>query len=386
MTAESDVSPPSPLAPLAPLNVPLSPSAGNVAKLSQLTKPTPSTPSSLLLAPLSVSSPSSQLPAVPGRIRSGGPRSARSNNAPASATSSACSRWTAESSSGLRPVSAAEQNHLARLRAAREADLALLRAGGYAAARALAEKARPHIVARVDQQARRERERRSHQIAVAYSTQAAISPATAHRSATAAAAPPGSLAGPSSAAAGGRSHGGRPGASLELTRTILGEGATSKVWLGRFGPTRCEVAAKVVRKADMNEEELGWIRDEIAIHKRLRHPHVCTLHGALESPTTLTIVLALCRGGSLCDTMGRALETNSPIPEARLHSTFLQLCGALHYCHRHGVVHRDLKLDNLCWADQRERVRDAQEEISQPTLVTRRLRLPAHCRSLGQRG
>ena len=67
------------------------------------------------------------------------------------------------------------------------------------------------------------------------------------------------------------------------------------------------------------------------------------------------MVLALCRGGSLCDTMGRALTSRLPMAEAKVHSTFCQLCGALHYCHRHGVVHRDIKLDNLCWSEPSER-------------------------------
>jgi len=52
--------------------------------------------------------------------------------------------------------------------------------------------------------------------------------------------------------------------------------------------------------------------------------------------------------------MGHALETNSPLPEARCHTAFVQLCGAVHYCHRSGVVHRDIKLDNLVWADEAE--------------------------------
>ena len=166
---------------------------------------------------------------------------------------------------------------------------------------------------------------------------------------------------------------------LVLTDEFLGEGATAKVWLAKFGPTRSEVAAKVVTKATLNGEQLGWIRDEIAIHKQLRHPHICTLHGAIEDASSITMVLSLCRGGrlerhtnpeadttrplasnahlrasqarapshlvagSLCDTMGRALESQSPLPEDRCRHAYAQLCGALHYCHRTGVVHRDVK-------------------------------------------
>ena len=131
---------------------------------------------------------------------------------------------------------------------------------------------------------------------------------------------------------------------LEVTDELLGEGATGRVWLGKFGPARAAVAAKVVRKSALNAEQLGWIREEIAIHRPLRHPNICTLHGAVEDASSITMVLALCKGGSLCDTMGRALETNAPLGEKRSRAAFCQLLGALHYCHRNGVVHRDIKL------------------------------------------
>ena len=147
-----------------------------------------------------------------------------------------------------------------------------------------------------------------------------------------------------------------PAMKLELTDELLGEGVTGKVWAARFGPTSTMVAAKIVEKGALGAEQLQWIRDEIAIHRQLRHPHVCTLHGAIESPATITMVLSLCRGGTLTDTMGRALEQQKPLSEAKVHSAFVQLCGALHYCHRIGVVHRDIKLDNLCWTDGDERM------------------------------
>ena len=141
---------------------------------------------------------------------------------------------------------------------------------------------------------------------------------------------------------------------LILSNELLGEGATGKVWLARFGAMRTEVAAKVVRKSELNSEQLGWIHEEIKIHREMRHPHICKLHGALEDAQCITMVLSLCRGTTLSDTMGNALSTGSPLPEEYCRSAFRQLCGALHYCHRNGVVHRDIKLDNLVWVDERE--------------------------------
>ena len=56
-----------------------------------------------------------------------------------------------------------------------------------------------------------------------------------------------------------------------------------------FGDTRTEVAAKVVSKKGLDKDQIGWIREEIAIHKRLRHPNIRTLHGSFESLSKITL-------------------------------------------------------------------------------------------------
>ena len=145
------------------------------------------------------------------------------------------------------------------------------------------------------------------------------------------------------------------GSLVELTDTLLGEGATSQVWLGHFGPQRLEVAAKVVSKAGLGKDEIKWFREEIAIHKKLRHPNICMLHGAFEDLKKFTMVLSLCRGGSLCDTMGRALVSGEPLSEALVRHAFVQLLAALRHCHGLGIVHRDVKLENCCWTTREER-------------------------------
>ncbi len=153
---------------------------------------------------------------------------------------------------------------------------------------------------------------------------------------------------------GGRGGGGGGGGGgLEVSNVLLGEGASSRVMLGRMGPSdEWGVAVKVCSKATMDDHELQWVREEIGIHKQLHHPHIVRLHQAFETSSSLTIVLSLCRGGSLCDEMGRVLESGTPMGEERARRLFVQMAGALHYCHRSGVVHRDVKLDNLCFVDE----------------------------------
>ena len=71
----------------------------------------------------------------------------------------------------------------------------------------------------------------------------------------------------------------------------------------------------------------------------------CSVPGC-PAPPSGTLRLTLVR------ILGRAVGHR--LPEARCRATFVQLCGALHYCHRNGVVHRDIKLDNLVWVDPQE--------------------------------
>lgn len=83
-----------------------------------------------------------------------------------------------------------------------------------------------------------------------------------------------------------------------------------------------------------SQEEIRWFRDEIAIHKKLRHPNICTLHGAFEDLRKFTMVLSLCQGGSLCDTLNlcpmlcpRSLGWDT-LSAARPHSDLHPAAGA----------------------------------------------------------
>ena len=116
-------------------------------------------------------------------------------------------------------------------------------------------------------------------------------------------------------------------------------GSAAQVWLAHFGDTRNEVAAKVVSKKGLDKDQIGWIREEIAIHKRLRHPYICTLHGSFKSLSNIMICLSLCRGGSLVDMMGAMLYVGELLAAAHVHGAFVQLLSALRYLESVGFVH-----------------------------------------------
>ena len=82
---------------------------------------------------------------------------------------------------------------------------------------------------------------------------------------------------------------------------------------------------------------------EVAILKQLTHPNIVRLHKMEESERHYGIILEYASGGELFDYIlnHRYLKDNAA---RRL---FAQLVSGVGYLHKKGIVHRDLKLENL---------------------------------------
>lgn len=82
---------------------------------------------------------------------------------------------------------------------------------------------------------------------------------------------------------------------------------------------------------------------EIHHHRQLHHPHVVQLYEIIATETSIWLVFELCAGGELFD----YLVEQGRLQEVEARRIFGQLCLALGYVHAQGVVHRDLKLENV---------------------------------------
>lgn len=96
------------------------------------------------------------------------------------------------------------------------------------------------------------------------------------------------------------------------------------------------------------------IRDEGAMLARVRHTHVLTVYEVGECEDTLFIATEFVAGPSL-----RAWQDAQPRPWRELLALYLQVGEGLAEIHRKGVVHQDIKPDNVAIdADGRARVLD----------------------------
>ncbi|XP_029459457.1 hormonally up-regulated neu tumor-associated kinase isoform X2 [Rhinatrema bivittatum] len=125
----------------------------------------------------------------------------------------------------------------------------------------------------------------------------------------------------------------------------LGEGSFAKVREGLHVLTGEKVAVKVIdkKKAKKDTYVTKNLRREGQIQQMIRHPNIAQLLDILETENSYYLVMELCPGGNLMHKIyeKRCLEEH----EARQY--IKQLILAVEHLHRAGVVHRDLKIENL---------------------------------------
>ncbi|KAL0935390.1 Fatty acyl-CoA synthetase and RNA processing-associated kinase 1 [Colletotrichum truncatum] len=125
----------------------------------------------------------------------------------------------------------------------------------------------------------------------------------------------------------------------------IGEGEFGKVKLGWKQDGGVQVAIKLIKRDSVgnNPSRLAKIYREIAILRGISHPNIVRLHEMVETERHIGIILEYASGGELFDYIlnHRYLKDNAA---RRL---FAQLVSGVGYLHKKGIVHRDLKLENL---------------------------------------
>ncbi len=124
----------------------------------------------------------------------------------------------------------------------------------------------------------------------------------------------------------------------------LGRGGMSVVYRARDTRLRRDVAIKVL------PPELAFVANvrerfmrEAQTAAQLAHPNIVPIYGVEEKDTLVWIVMALIEG----ETLGTRLTREGKLSSQETQRILEHVSDALGYAHAHGVIHRDIKPDNI---------------------------------------
>ncbi len=128
----------------------------------------------------------------------------------------------------------------------------------------------------------------------------------------------------------------------------MGRGSVATVYLARDRKHDREVALKVLKpEIGAGSDRLRFER-EIGILARLHHPHILPLYDSgvialSDGREGLYYVMPYARG----ETLRLRLEREGRLPLADAVHIACEVADALAYAHTHGVVHRDIRPENI---------------------------------------
>lgn len=131
------------------------------------------------------------------------------------------------------------------------------------------------------------------------------------------------------------------------TLSEIGAGNSAAVYTVKpTSQTRCRhsninthLACKLISSSKLSP----ITRREVALHATLRHPHIAQLYAVLPASHSVALLMEYANQGDL---FSQLLSAGS-LPPAFLRKRLLELCSALRHIHTAGILHLDLKLENI---------------------------------------
>ncbi len=126
-------------------------------------------------------------------------------------------------------------------------------------------------------------------------------------------------------------------------RGELGRGGMAVVYRARERALGRDVAIKVVRpRFHADEESVARLAREARTVAQLEHPNIVSLHAVKRLTNGLALVMQLVPGHTL-----KAALSHGPLSPNDAAQVLRDISRALAYAHRCGVVHRDVKPENI---------------------------------------
>jgi tetratricopeptide (TPR) repeat protein len=140
-----------------------------------------------------------------------------------------------------------------------------------------------------------------------------------------------------------------------LVGALLGRGGMGTVYAVRDGDLDEDVALKLLRP-DLAHDE-GYrtrLRAEVRLARRVSHPNVCRVHDLGVAGELAFVTMELVQGQTVRHMLAEMrAQRQAPFELAQIVDMVVQIGSALTAAHRAGVIHRDVKPDNVILTDGR---------------------------------
>ena len=143
-----------------------------------------------------------------------------------------------------------------------------------------------------------------------------------------------------------REHGKAPSSSLDFYQVgpVLGRGAFSVVFSAMHRLTRVPVAIKFIEKSTLSDPKRARkLSQEVEIMRCSAHPCLLQLFELIETPSHIHLVMEYMSGGSLLS----LIQSQGKMSEKAAKVVFGCVASGLKVLQERGIVHRDVKLDNI---------------------------------------
>ena len=138
---------------------------------------------------------------------------------------------------------------------------------------------------------------------------------------------------------------------MYMVGKVVGVGSYGKVRAAWHRLTSSKVAIKTYDKSKL-KDPAHWkrVHAEIKIMEQISHPRIARMYEAVETPKRMHLIMECLDGGNLCS----YVKAKHRLSEEESKRIFFQIAQAIEHLHALGVSHRDVKLENVLFENDRD--------------------------------
>uniref|UniRef100_A0A1B6F977 Protein kinase domain-containing protein n=1 Tax=Cuerna arida TaxID=1464854 RepID=A0A1B6F977_9HEMI len=143
--------------------------------------------------------------------------------------------------------------------------------------------------------------------------------------------------------------------NYRFTGKTLGKGSFATVEEAVHIRLKVKVSVKNINLLKCNAYVLKHLKREASVLHQLAHPNILRLFETMMYGNYYCLVAEIVRGGNLCSYVQQ--QRNKQLDEKTNRKLSRQITSALGYLHGKGIVHRDLKLENIMLDSRKENIK-----------------------------